>query len=129
MSKAISLVLSLLVLLAAAPFAGAQPAEKPGPPVSLKGPGEDATFYLYVNEDRIGTLRAEWQPDGSYRNEATLAMAGQSLTIVTTIAVDADGIWTYMTAAATTGETVTVRDGANASRTLKEKTTTFTVKP
>jgi len=32
-----------------------------------------------VNEDRIDTIMAKWQPGGFYQNEATLAMAGQSV--------------------------------------------------
>ena len=98
-------------------------------PASLKGPGEDATFYLYVNEDRVGTINAKWLPGGAYQNEATLAMAGQSMTVATSIAVDPDGLWTQITAVAPTGTTTCIREGATARRTLKEKTTTFDVKP
>jgi putative CocE/NonD family hydrolase len=117
----------LSALVAAALWA--QPSPAPSQPASLKGPGEDATFYLYVNEDRVGTIKVKWLPGGSYQNEATLAMAGQSMTVTTSIAVDADGLWTQITAAAPTGTTTCVRDGANARRTLKDKTTTFDVKP
>jgi putative CocE/NonD family hydrolase len=98
-------------------------------PASLKGPGEDATFYLYLNEDRVGTIKTRWQPGGFFQNEATLAMAGQSMTVNTYITVDANGLWTQITAAAPTGAATCVREGANARRTLKDKTTTFDVKP
>jgi putative CocE/NonD family hydrolase len=98
-------------------------------PASLKGPGEDATFYLYANEDRVGTIKVKWLSDGSYRNDATLAMGGQSMTVTTSIAVGADGFWNRITSAAPAGTATRVRDGATASRTMKEKTTTFDVKP
>jgi hypothetical protein len=123
--------LLLSALAAATLWAQHSPAPSPAPsqPASLKGSGEDATFYLYVNEDRVGTMKAKWLPGGSYRNEATLAMAGQSMTVNTSVAVDADGLWTQITAAAPTGTTACVREGATARRTLKDKTTTFDVKP
>jgi hypothetical protein len=98
-------------------------------PASLKGHGEDATFYLYVNEDRVGTIKAKWLPGGTYQNEATLAMAGQSMTVTTSIAVDADGLWTQITSGAPTGTATCVREGATARRTVKDKTTGFDVNP
>ena len=118
----------LLSALAAAALC-AQPAPAPAQPASLKWPGEHATFYLYVNEDRIGTIEVKWLPDGSYQNDATLAMAGQHLTVTTSITVDSDGLWTQITAAAPPGTTRTFREGATARRTLNDKTTTFEVKP
>ena len=118
----------LLPALAAAAL-WAQPSAAPSLPASLKGPGEDATFYLYVNEDRVGTIKVKWLPGGSYQNDATLAMAGQSMTMATSIAVDPDGLWTQITAGAPTGTTTCIREGATGRRTLKDKTTTFDVKP
>jgi putative CocE/NonD family hydrolase len=106
----------------------AQPGPLPSQPATLKGPGEDATFLLYINEDRVGTIKTKWLRGGSYQSEATLAMAGQKLNINTSVAVDGDGLWTQITAAAPTGTSTCLRDGATARRTLKEKTTTFDVK-
>jgi len=119
----------LLLSAFAAATVWAQLGPTPSQPASLKGPGEDATFYLYVNEDRIGTIKVKWLNDGSYHNDATLAMAGQSTTVSTSVAVDPDGIWTQITAAAPAGTTSCVRDGSTARRTSKDKTTTFDVKP
>jgi len=116
----------LLCLSAAGP---AQQAAPPAAPASLAGPGEDSTFFIYKDEDRIATVKVKWLPDGSYLNDATLSMAGQSVTITTSIAVDRDGAWTQMTAKAPTGETTAVREGATARRTFKDKTQTFDIKP
>ncbi|MGB9457847.1 MAG: CocE/NonD family hydrolase [Bryobacteraceae bacterium] len=115
--------------LAIAASVAAQPVPAPAGPATLAGPGEDTTFFLHGNEDRIGTLKVKWLPDGTYRNEATLAMAGQSVTITTSIVVDKDGFWTTMSTNAPTGVATSVREGAKARRTLKEKTETFEVKP
>jgi uncharacterized protein len=98
-------------------------------PASLKGPGEDATFYLYVNEDRVGTIKAKWLPGGAYQNDATISMAGQSMTVTTSIAVDTDGLWNQITASAPAGATTCVREGATARRTAKDKATTIDIKP
>jgi len=119
---------ALLALVIAA-RGTAQLAPAPAGPATLAGPGEDTTFFLYLNEDRIGTLNVKWLPDGTYRNEATLAMASQSVTITTSVEVDKDGVWTTMSANAPAGVATSVRDGATARRTLKEKTETFEVKP
>jgi hypothetical protein len=118
----------LLSALAAATL-WAQSSPVPGQPASLKGPGEDATFYLYVNEDRVGTIKVKWLPGGGYQNDATLAMAGQSTTVSTSVAVDPEGLWTQIAAAAPAGRTTCVREGSTARRTSKDKTTTFDVKP
>ncbi len=98
-------------------------------PATLKGPGDDSTFYLYVNEDRVGTIKVKWLPGGAYTNDATLSMAGQSMTVSTSATVDGDGLWTQLTATAPTGTATCTREGAVARRTLMDKTTTIDVKP
>jgi len=116
------LLSALLIWLAALPPVWAQPA-------SLKGPGEDAAFIIYENEDRIGTSKTKWSPEGAYHNEATISMAGQSVTFTTSIALGQDGYWNRISFSEPSGETVTVREYcATARSTLRDKTTTFTVK-
>jgi uncharacterized protein len=99
-----------------------------GQPASLKGPGEDATFYLYLNEDRIGTLKVKWLPDGAYNSEASITMGGQSMTVTSSATVDADGFWTGLTTAAPAATVTSVREGATGRVTRKDKTTTFEIK-
>ena len=120
---------NFLVVHVAAAALWAQSGPVSGQPASLMGSGEDATFYLFVNEDRIGTIKVKWLADGTYQNDATLALAGQSRTVTTSVAVDTDGVWTQIKATSPTGTFTCVRDGATARRTLKDKTTTFDVKP
>jgi putative CocE/NonD family hydrolase len=98
-------------------------------PASLKNPGDDANFSLYINEDRVGTLKTKWLPGGSYENVATLAIGRQSVTTTTTIAVDSDGRWTELHATSPAAIATCVREGATARRTIKDKATTIDVKP
>ncbi|MGD0200037.1 MAG: CocE/NonD family hydrolase [Bryobacteraceae bacterium] len=133
-----TVVLLFLALLAAAQVSGqpaapapqgaAAPAES-GLPAPLSGFSDSGTFYLYVNEDRVGTLRFKWQPDGSYENEATISLGGQSVTFKTAVAPDPDGRWVKLSMDAPTGPVQTVREGATARRTRKDKTDIITIKP
>jgi putative CocE/NonD family hydrolase len=110
------------VALLAAPLARTQSG-------SLKGFADEGTFGLYVNEERIGTLTFKWSADGSFTNEAVLNMAGQSVTTVDTIAVDAGGRWTTLETKSPAGVATTIREGDFAKRTIKEKTDIIAVKP
>ncbi len=98
-------------------------------PASLAGFQDEGTFLLFVNEDRVGTLKFKWAADGSFQNETVLSMAGQSVTTVDTIAVDAEGRWTRLETKAPTGVVTAVREGDTARRTFKDKTEIIQVKP
>jgi len=98
-------------------------------PASLKNPGEDTNFSLYINEDRVGTIKTKWLPAGGYEHVATLSIGGQSVTTTTTITVDADGRWTQVNSTSPAANATCVREGATARRTIKDKTTTIDVKP
>jgi hypothetical protein len=129
MARPFRFVRLLLPLLAAVSLWAQHLSEPASQPASLKGPGEDATFYLYLNEDRAGTINVKWLPGGAYQNDATLSLAGQTMTVSTSATVDADGLWTQLTASASAGTTICVREGGIARRTTKDKTTTIDVKP
>ena len=113
--------LAILLLLAAAP-ALAQPA-------TLSGFADEGVFHLYMNEDRLGSIKFRWQADGSFESESTISMAGQSVTIVMTIAPDREGRFARIESKSPQGTVVTVREGNVARRTFKEKTETVTIKP
>ncbi len=98
-------------------------------PASLAGFKDEGTFHLFVNEERIGTMKFKWSSDGAFQNEAVLSMAGQSVTTVDTITVDAEGRWTRLEIKAPTGTVTAVREGDTARRTFKEKTEIIKVKP
>ena len=115
-------LVSCILIAAAAVAALAQPA-------SLAGIKDEGTFLLYKNEDRIITMKCKWQADGSLEVEDIISMAGQNVTTTTTIAIDKDGLWTSIVQKAPTGTVTTVREGAKARRTFRDKTEIIDIKP
>ena len=106
-----------------------QPASAPaGLPVSLAGFADDATFYLFVNEERLATLESQWKSDGSLETTSTVAMAGQTVTRRMSITPDQDGRWQRITAESPLGPITLERDGTTARRTIKEKVDTIEMK-
>jgi putative CocE/NonD family hydrolase len=97
-------------------------------PAPLSGFKDEGVFFLYVNEDRVATLRFQWHPDGSFQNQATLSMAGQSVTTTYSIVPDKEGRWVNITVNSPQGPITTVREGEVARRTFKEKTETVNIK-
>jgi putative CocE/NonD family hydrolase len=98
-------------------------------PAPISGFKDEGVFLLYRNEDRLGTLKFRWQPDGAFDTEVTLSVAGQTLTISTVIAVDKDGRWVRIDGKGPQGPVVTVREGDQLRWTFKEKTETVQIKP
>ncbi len=96
-----------------------------GLPASLSGFEDDATFFLTVNEERLGVMKSSWKPDGHFESSTTITLAGQSVQATTKIVPDADGRWTQITMEAPTGTVSIARDGSSVKRTIKEKTTTW----
>ena len=116
------LLRALLCGLLAALAALAQPAP-------LSGFKDEGVFFLYLNEDRIATMKFQWQADGSFENQATISMAGQSVTTTYSIVPDKEGRWVNITSKGPQGPVITVREGEVARRTFKEKTETVNIKP
>ena len=109
--------------------ADTQPASAPaGLPVSLAGFTDDATFYLFVNEERLVTIETQWKSDGSLETTNTLAMGGQSVTRRMSITPDEDGRWKRIAVDSPMGPVTLERDGTTARRTIKEKTDTLEMK-
>jgi hypothetical protein len=67
----------ILLAIAAAVLAVSTGNTQPAP---QKGLQDEGTFGLYVSEERIGTLTFKLGADGSFTNEAVLAIAGQTAT-------------------------------------------------
>ena len=116
----------ILLAIAAAVLAVSTGNTQPAP---QKGLQDEGTFGLYVSEERIGTLTFKLGADGSFTNEAVLAIAGQTATTVDTVVVDADGRWTRLESRTPQGTITTIREGDSAKRTFKEKTDIIQVKP
>ena len=98
-------------------------------PISLSGFQDQGVFNLYKNEDRLATIKFQWQKDGKFENEAVISMAGQRITITDSIEVDSGGRWTKLTSAGLSGSATGVRDGDTVTRTIKDKKQTFQLKP
>jgi hypothetical protein len=96
-----------------------------GLPASLAGFEDQATFFLIVNEERLGVMQSTWKPDGHFESHTTISLAGQSVQASTRIIPDADGRWTQITMEAPTGTVNITREGSSVKRTIKEKTTTW----
>jgi len=98
-------------------------------PAPISGFQDEGVFLLYKDEERVGAMKFRWQPDGTFSNEMTVSMAGQSVVISTAVAVDREGRWVKIEMKAPTGPIVAVREGDELRRTFKEKTTTEKIKP
>ena len=116
------LLRALLCGLLAALAALAQPAP-------LSGFKDEGVFFLYLNEDRIATMKFQWQADGAFESQSTITMAGQSVTTTYSIVPDKEGRWMNITVKSPQGPITTVREGEVARRTFKEKTETVNIKP
>ncbi len=123
-------LLPLVFKRAMAPGAVAAPAESPatGLPATLAGFEDEASFSFMQNEERVGVLKSSWKRDGTFEGHATLTLAGQTLEINTKVTPDAEGRWTQIVVEAPTGTVKVVREGSSATRTFKDKTTTFETK-
>jgi uncharacterized protein len=104
-------------------------AETPkGLPATLAGFEDQATFFLILNEERLGTMQSTWKKDGSFESHASISLAGQTRQTSTKISPDADGRWAKIIVEDPVGAQTLVRDGASVTRTFKEKTTTLETK-
>lgn len=98
-------------------------------PAPLSGFKDEGVFFLYLNEDRIATMKFQWQTDGAFESQSTITMAGQSVTTTYSIVPDKEGRWVNITVKSPQGPITTVREGEVARRTFKEKTETVNIKP
>jgi uncharacterized protein len=110
--------------------AGSAPADTPskGLPATLAGFEDQATFFLSQNEQRVAVLKSSWKKDGNFESHATITLAGQTVEITTKVTPDAEGRWAQIVVEAPTGTVKVVREGTSATRTFKDKTTTFETK-
>jgi hypothetical protein len=109
--------------------AAAAPPPEAGPPATLAGFSDEATFLLFVNEERVGVFRSTWKDNGEIEANSTISLAGQTRTSSTRITPDADGRWKKIVMESAVGATTIERDGTSCRRTFKEETTTFTTRP
>jgi hypothetical protein len=56
-----------------------------GLPATLAGFEDQASFFLVVNEERLGSMQSTWKKDGSFESHATISMAGQKAEVTNRI--------------------------------------------
>ena len=116
---------SLPLVLKRAGTAADKPEEPKGPPASLAGFEDEASFSLILNEERLAVMQSSWKKDGSFDSHATVTLAGQTVEVKTKITPDTDGRWTRIVIEAPVTTVTLLRDGAKVTRTMKDKTTTW----
>jgi uncharacterized protein len=119
----------------ARPFPPEQTAPKPvetkpaGLPASMAGYADEGAYALYLNEDALGDFSFKWEIGGRYTGTSTIRMAGQSITLKLDIETDAAGLWTKIVYNTPQAVIQITRDGTRATRTVKDKTDTFEIRP
>src|SRR5262249_17356325 len=94
-----ALVILLLGSLSSPP-SNAQEKKTPDPkpeevlPVKMSGFSDSGVFHLYKDEDIVVRVTFLWKEDGHYESKSVLEIAGQKLSMDTTITPDAKGYWT-----------------------------------
>jgi putative CocE/NonD family hydrolase len=106
----------------------ADEAKPPVLPASLAGFEDEGVFHLYLNEDRLATIKFRWQKDGNFESAGTLSLAGQSVKDSLKITPDKDGRWTKIFSETPLGTMTFVREGDKAKRTHKDKEMTIALK-
>src|SRR5215470_6028512 len=99
--------------------------EPKGPPATLAGFEDEASFSLILNEERLAVMQSSWKKDGSFDSHATVTLAGQTVEVKTKITPDSDGRWARIVIEAPVTTITLSRDGAKVTRTMKDKTTTW----
>jgi hypothetical protein len=88
--------LAVLVLFAACPSVRAA-ADTLAQTICPLNVMEDAgKFTVYVNEERIISIDFEWKADGSFTDNYTISMGGQSVSASVRIEVDENGLWKHI---------------------------------
>lgn len=103
------------------------------PPAALPEPMNDfsdsGAFSLYVNEEKLASIRFDWKVSGAFENHSELTIAGQTVRQSLKITPDADGRWQSMTAESPRGTVTVTREAGVARRTRNGKTITINLKP
>jgi len=97
--------------------------------VSLKGFEDSGTYFLYMKGSLLGTIEYDRKADGRIRNLFTISMAGQTLEVATTIAVDDNGMWRKIETRSAQGDADIERKGLVLERTIVGRKSTLEIGP
>jgi uncharacterized protein len=96
-----------------------------GLPATLAGFEDQASFFLVLNEERVGSMQSTWKKDGSFESLAAISLAGQKAEVTTKIVPDADGRWATISLESAVAKVTLTRQGNSVTRTVKDKSTTW----
>ena len=121
--------LAVLVLFAACPSVRAA-ADTLAQTICPLNVMEDAgKFTVYVNEERIISIDFEWKADGSFTDNYTISMGGQSVSASVRIEIDENGLWKHIAMTSPQGPVDVTRDGMKATINIKDEARTLDLKP
>jgi len=97
-------------------------------PASLSGFGEEGTFAIYKDEDRLVTVRFKWQGNGIYESTTVISLGAQTVTSTLKITPDKDGRWMKIELQSPLGPMTFERKDDVSRRTFKDKVETTKLK-
>jgi putative CocE/NonD family hydrolase len=97
-------------------------------PASLAGFGDEGTFAIYKNEDRIATASFKWRGDGTFETTTVITLGGQSVTSTMKITPDKAGRWLKIELHSPAGPMTFERKDDVSRKTYKDKVETTKLK-
>ncbi|MCP4593581.1 MAG: CocE/NonD family hydrolase [bacterium] len=107
----------------------ADPGAPTAAPTPLSGFSDTGRFLVYKNEERIVTIQFKWSADGTFENERTLTLGGQSASSRMKILPTGDGPWSEISLDSPLGAVSVVRDGGICRVDCSQGTETVSLEP
>lgn len=90
---------------------------------------DSGSFTFYVNEEILVKGTFDWRKDGSFTNQYTLTVAGQSVKTSMEIQVDTNAHWTAILMETAKGPVKVVRDSSKATITSSKGSSSVDLRP
>ena len=98
-------------------------------PAPLTGFSDEGVFLVYKNEERIVTIDFRWLADGTFENEHTLSLAGQTVSSKMRVHPAPDGPWSEILMEMPLGPISITRDTQGCRITREKEIETVALKP
>lgn len=102
-------------------------AEETISPFAMTGFSEDAVFYLFRNEVKLGTITSSLDDKGNYTRNFILVFGDQEISMDMSVSTDENGIWTDMEMTMPTDSISIIRSDNKAEYTVKSTQLTYSV--
>ena len=83
---------------------------------------DEGVFLVYKNEERVVTISFKWSPDGTFENQRTLSLGGQTAYSSLKVSPSVDGSWARILMETPLGPVSAVREG-DVCRVAQQKDT------